>query len=78
MRSKAPHRIGSGSQPASATRPAKIEIQLGGPFFKLSSTSSTCAMVIIAVTLTFTPSRAKRRINGAELRPRVSVMGIFT
>ena len=32
MRASAPHRMGSGSQPASATRPAKIEMQLGGPW----------------------------------------------
>ena len=46
--------------------------------FSASTTSSICAIVQIAVMLSWTPCFTRRRISGAALSPLVLVTGILT
>ena len=70
--------IGIGSRPVSAMRPANTETYAAAPGARHSITSSTCATVMSAVTLTFTPSATSRRRSGPMNSPPVLVTGIFT
>jgi hypothetical protein len=70
--------IGRGSMPASAIRPAKTDRKAGAPSLTAAVTSSTCAVVKSAVTLTLTPLSESSLTNGTIDSPAVVVTGIFT
>ena len=62
--------IGMGSRPVSAIRPANTETNAGGPPASVATVRSTCATVISAVTLSFTPVAGKALLQlGASSRP---------
>ena len=69
---------GTGSTPASAIRPAKIDRYDGAPPATAAVISSTWASVNIAVTFTFTPSWESSCTSSVIGSPDVVVTGIFT
>ena len=78
MMSTARPMIGTGSIPASAIRPANTEMYDGAPSLTASVSSSTCAVVNTAVTLTFTPPSDSSRTSAAIDSPLVVETGILT